>query len=78
MVTSPWAILNSPPAIMATNTPNQALPVANAVVTNEGKLEKSDDVLGILSWGDIVRLSNLPAHLVNHRQTKANDETRMG
>lgn len=39
-----------------------------AVVTDDGKLEKVDDVLGILAWGDIVRISNLPAHLVTLRR----------
>jgi CIC family chloride channel protein len=42
-----------------------------AIVTGDGKLDKVNDVLGILSWGDIVRLSNLPAHLVTRRQTAA-------
>jgi CIC family chloride channel protein len=39
-----------------------------AVVTANGNVENVDDVLGILSWGDIVRLSNLPAHLVTRQQ----------
>ena len=43
-----------------------------AVVTADGMLDNADDVLGILSWGDIVRLSNLPAHLVINR---VNDQT---
>lgn len=40
-----------------------------AVVTADGALDTADDVLGILSWGDIVRLSNLPAHLVTNHGT---------
>lgn len=40
-----------------------------AIVTDDGKLGKADDVIGILAWGDIVRLSNLPAHLVMRRDS---------
>ena len=43
-----------------------------ALVTGDGELAGPDSVLGILSWGDIVRLSNLPAHLVINR---VNDQT---
>ena len=44
-----------------------------AIITGDGALHTSDDVLGILSWGDIVRLSNLPAHLVTRRQRAVGD-----
>jgi CIC family chloride channel protein len=34
-----------------------------ALVTGSGQLDGPDSVLGILSWGDVVRYSNLPLHL---------------
>jgi CIC family chloride channel protein len=46
-----------------------------AVVTRNGKLDNTDDVLGILTWGDIVRLSNLPAHLVTRGEPEMEVET---
>ena len=46
-----------------------------AIVTRDGKLEHIDDVLGILSWGDIVYLSNLPAHLVTRGRAAVTTET---
>ena len=38
-----------------------------AIVTGDGSLDHADNIIGILAWGDIVRLSNLPAHLVTRR-----------
>jgi CIC family chloride channel protein len=50
-----------------------------AVVTADGNLDNVDDVLGILTWGDIVRLSNLPAHLVtNHQPAVVAADTQPG
>jgi CIC family chloride channel protein len=37
------------------------------VVTRDGGADNMDDVIGVLTWGDIVRLSNLPAPLVVRR-----------
>jgi CIC family chloride channel protein len=34
------------------------------VVTRDGSLNTVDDVVGVLAWRDIVRLSNLPPHLI--------------
>lgn len=34
------------------------------VVTRDGNLDTVDDVVGVLAWRDIVRLSNLPRHLI--------------
>lgn len=45
-----------------------------AVVTADGKMDDTENILGILAWGDIIRLSNLPAHLVTRRQPAATVE----
>ncbi len=37
------------------------------VVTGDGTLTSVNDVVGVLTWGDIVRLSNLPLPLVTRR-----------
>lgn len=49
-----------------------------AIVTRDGERDKSEEVLGILAWGDIVRLSNLPAHLVMRRQPKVVEKETRG
>jgi len=52
-----------------------------AVVTGDGQTENIDNILGILAWGDIVRLSNLPAHLVNRQPpvvATANEDKNSG
>lgn len=38
-----------------------------AVISPDGTLNNVDDVIGVLTWGDIMRLSNLPARLLTHR-----------
>ena len=43
------------------------------VVTRDGSTDNMDDVIGVLTWGDIVRLSNLPAPLVVRRGPRNRD-----
>jgi chloride channel protein, CIC family len=38
-----------------------------AVITREGRLDHSDDVLGVVTWEDIVAHSNLPRHMLPRR-----------
>ncbi|MEJ2347376.1 MAG: chloride channel protein [Gammaproteobacteria bacterium] len=44
------------------------------VVTRDGSTDNMDDVIGVLTWGDIVRLSNLPAPLVVRRRPQSPGE----
>jgi len=47
-----------------------------ALVSREGTLNGGDEVLGVLTWEDILHLSNLPAHLVSRNNPVDNQQTR--
>ncbi|MEJ2440481.1 MAG: chloride channel protein [Gammaproteobacteria bacterium] len=45
-----------------------------SIVSADGQLDPQENILGVLSWWDIVRVSNLPSHLVRRSSSAANTD----
>ena len=58
-----WIVVNQGDVVLDVVGRMRATDTDVALITRNGQLEGLDDVLGILSWGDVVRHSNLPLRL---------------
>jgi CIC family chloride channel protein len=58
-----WIVVHQEDVVLDVVGRMRATDTDVALVTRSGELEEPGSVLGILSWGDVVRHSNLPLHL---------------